>query len=98
MTPLQTLAELNLPTLAGTVPGWCSPEAGWALYRMAMAAPEGTAVVEIGSWMGRSAVWLGWGAKHGACGVRVVTIPRAGHVMMNDDPPAFIEALAAALE
>jgi pimeloyl-ACP methyl ester carboxylesterase len=33
-----------------------------------------------------------------AAGVRVVTIARAGHGMMNDDPPAFIEALVAALE
>ena len=32
-----------------------------------------------------------------AAGVRVVTIPRAGHLMMNDDPPAFVEALVAAL-
>ena len=32
-----------------------------------------------------------------AAGVRVVTIPRAGHLMMDDDPPAFVEALVAAL-
>ena len=31
-------------------------------------------------------------------GVRVVTIPRAGHVMMDDDPQAFVEALVAALK
>jgi pimeloyl-ACP methyl ester carboxylesterase len=32
-----------------------------------------------------------------AAGVRVVTIPRAGHIMMDDDPAAFVEALSMAL-
>jgi pimeloyl-ACP methyl ester carboxylesterase len=32
-----------------------------------------------------------------AAGVRVVTIADAGHVMMNDQPRAFVEALAAAV-
>ena len=31
-----------------------------------------------------------------AAGVAVVTIARAGHVMMNDEPDAFVEALAVA--
>lgn len=32
-----------------------------------------------------------------AAGVRVVTIPDAGHMMMFDNPPAFVAAVAAAL-
>ena len=32
-----------------------------------------------------------------SAGVHVVTIPRAGHLMMVDDPSAFVEALVAAL-
>jgi pimeloyl-ACP methyl ester carboxylesterase len=32
-----------------------------------------------------------------AAGVRVVTIPGAGHMMMDDDPRAFVQALADAL-
>ena len=32
-----------------------------------------------------------------AAGVRVVTIAGAGHLMMDDQPAAFVEALAAAL-
>ena len=31
-----------------------------------------------------------------AAGVNVVTIPGSGHVVMDDQPAAFVEALAAA--
>jgi pimeloyl-ACP methyl ester carboxylesterase len=33
-----------------------------------------------------------------AAGVRVVTIPDAGHVMMEDQPEAFVAALALSLD
>jgi pimeloyl-ACP methyl ester carboxylesterase len=33
-----------------------------------------------------------------AAGVNVVTIPRAGHLMMDDEPAAFVEALVSGLE
>jgi len=33
-----------------------------------------------------------------AAGVRVVTIPDAGHMMMADQPDAFVAAVAAALD
>ena len=33
-----------------------------------------------------------------AAGVRVVTIPDAGHMMMDDNPVSFIAAVAEALE
>ncbi|HEY4227906.1 MAG TPA: alpha/beta hydrolase [Candidatus Limnocylindrales bacterium] len=32
-----------------------------------------------------------------AAGIRVVTIPSAGHMMMFDNPPAFVDAVAAGL-
>jgi pimeloyl-ACP methyl ester carboxylesterase len=32
-----------------------------------------------------------------AAGVRVVTIPNAGHMMMFDNPPAFLAAVVEAL-
>jgi pimeloyl-ACP methyl ester carboxylesterase len=32
-----------------------------------------------------------------AAGIQVITIPDAGHMMMRDNPPAFLDAVAAAL-
>lgn len=32
-----------------------------------------------------------------AAGIQVITIPDAGHVMMRDNPPAFLDALSTAL-
>ena len=32
-----------------------------------------------------------------AAGIQVITIPNAGHMMMRDNPPAFVDAVAVAL-
>lgn len=49
--------------LAATVEGWLGKREGPYLYQLAaVAAPLGV-VVEIGSWQGRSTIWLGKGSE-----------------------------------
>jgi predicted O-methyltransferase YrrM len=59
------------------VPGWLSEDQARWLYDCAGAVPGGGAIVEIGSYRGRSAIVLARGA---GAGVRVVAIdPHAGN-------------------
>jgi predicted O-methyltransferase YrrM len=60
---------------AATIEGWLSDAEGELLFRLAAACPQGLPVVEIGSWKGKSTVWL-------ACGVR----PLAGSLVFAIDP------------
>ena len=45
------------------VEGWLSPVEGYLLYRLARDGAGQGAIVEIGSWMGRSTAWLAAGSK-----------------------------------
>jgi predicted O-methyltransferase YrrM len=55
------------------VDGWLGPLEGRLLYALAAAAdPEGW-IVEIGSWQGKSTIWLAAGARSGR-GARVAAI------------------------
>ncbi len=62
-----------MDTLLAGVDGWLGPEEGRLLYRLAQAADPAGVIVEIGSWHGRSTIWLGAGAAAGR-GARVVAI------------------------
>jgi len=55
----------KLRELAGTINGWLSPGEGELLYNLARKCQGLGAVVEIGSWMGKSTVWLASGCKAG---------------------------------
>jgi predicted O-methyltransferase YrrM len=48
---------------AAAVEGWLSDAQGCALFRCAAAAAGKGVIVEIGSWKGRSTVWLAAGAR-----------------------------------
>jgi predicted O-methyltransferase YrrM len=48
------------------VEGWLTPEEGRLLYRLARNCTGAGVIVEIGSWKGKSAIWLGKGSKAGA--------------------------------
>lgn len=60
MTELQ-----KIHALTSKVAGWLSPAEGELLYRLARACPPGSVVVEIGSYQGRSTIWLGKGSAAG---------------------------------
>ena len=64
--------------LTRDVEGWLTENQGATLYRLARAAQGRGAIVEIGSWKGRSTIWLAIGSREGP-GVPVVAIdPHTG--------------------
>ena len=69
---------------AAHVEGWLSEAQGAALFDAAAAATGRGAIVEIGSWKGRSTVWLGHGAR--LAGRRVYAVDPHEH--SKEDPSA----------
>ncbi len=68
----------DVESISAGVEGWFGPQEGRLLYRLAAEADPRGCIVEIGSWHGRSTIWLGAGAKAGR-GARVVAIdPHTG--------------------
>lgn len=59
--------------LVDGVEGWLATDEGRLLYRLAAAADPAGCIVEIGSWHGKSTIWLAAGAMTGR-GARVVAI------------------------
>ena len=59
--------------LIADVPGWLTDEEGEALYELARTCSGRGAIVEIGSWKGKSTICLGLGSRDGA-GVRIFAI------------------------
>lgn len=56
------LAIREVRALTDTVEGWLGKREGPYLYQLAMGGARLGAVVEIGSWQGRSTIWLGKGS------------------------------------
>ncbi len=72
--PLQEDVE----SISAGVEGWFGSREGRLLYCLAAEADPAGCIVEIGSWHGRSTIWLGAGAKAGR-GTRVFAIdPHTG--------------------
>jgi MMP 1-O-methyltransferase len=63
----------DVDRLVAEVEGWFGLEEGRLLYRLAFEADPAGAIVEIGSWHGRSTIWLAAGAAAGR-GASVVAI------------------------
>jgi len=55
----------HVEALAGTIEGWLSEPEGHLLYELARNCTGRGVIVEIGSWKGRSTVWLASGSKAG---------------------------------
>ncbi|MBI2664402.1 class I SAM-dependent methyltransferase [Candidatus Woesearchaeota archaeon] len=55
----------ELQKTAASIDGWLSPAEGRFLYNSARKCPQSAAIVEIGSWKGKSTVWLASGSKDG---------------------------------
>jgi len=74
--------------IAGMIPGWLFDHQGRMLYRYAAECPAGCVIVEIGSWKGRSTVFLGWGSKNGnGCPVYAVDHHKGSEELL--DYPGF---------
>lgn len=55
----------ELTQISYKIGGWLTEGQGQALYRLAKNCSGKGVIVEIGSWKGRSTVWLGYGSKEG---------------------------------
>ena len=82
---------------AAGIDGWLSEAQGEALFDAAASATGRGAIVEIGSWKGRSTVWLAHGAR--VAGLRVVAVDP--HMGSREDAAArtfddFTRNIAAA--
>jgi MMP 1-O-methyltransferase len=74
----------RVSAVASGIDGWLSDAQGRALLAAAAAATGQGAIVEIGSWKGRSTVWLAEGAR--LAGQRVHAVDR--HTQSLEDPTA----------
>ena len=80
-TPLEFAAQkAHARAAAARAQGWLSDAQGEALF--AAAATGGGQIVEIGSWMGRSTIWLACGAR--MAGQRVYAVDR--HIGSREAP------------
>jgi predicted O-methyltransferase YrrM len=50
-------------SVAATIEGWLTDAEGELLFRLARSCPDGLPIVEIGSWKGKSTVWLAGGVR-----------------------------------
>ena len=64
--------------LVETIDGWLTPKEGQLLYDLARRAPGRGAIVEIGSWKGKSTIWLARGSRRGAGGAVYAIDPHTG--------------------
>ncbi len=65
----------ELRRVLADVPGWLGDEEAFALYELARTCTGRGAIVELGSWRGRSTICLALGSKDGP-GVPVVAVDR----------------------
>jgi MMP 1-O-methyltransferase len=83
-TTRHTILPEDVDRLVADVEGWFGLEEGRLLYRLASEADPAGAIVEIGSWHGRSTIWLAAGAAAGR-GAPVVAIdPHHGTYLRPD--------------
>lgn len=72
------LLPVEVERITAGVEGWFGREEGRLLYRLAHDADPTGCIVEIGSWQGKSTIWLAAGARSGR-GAHVVSIdPHVG--------------------
>ena len=75
----------GLDEITADVHGWLDPAESRLLFRLARDADPAGSIVEIGSWQGRSTIWLAAGAKAGR-GARVVAVdPHRGTYLREGD-------------
>lgn len=84
-TPIQLEPELRaVKILASTIPGWLFGAEMDILFKMAQEVKTNHAVVEIGSYCGRSTVCLGWGVRLGNQALLYAVDPHTGSAEHQD--------------
>lgn len=68
----------EIEALVSRVPGWLSPIEGRLLHSLAQRTPAHGCIVEIGSWQGKSTIWLAAGSGSGRGGRVVAIDPHRG--------------------
>jgi predicted O-methyltransferase YrrM len=97
MTGAMRLLPEDVEGITARVDGWFGPQEGRLLYRLAAEADPAGCIVEIGSWHGKSTIWLAAGARAGR-GARVVAIdPHTGTALRAEGETTEL-ALRANLE
>jgi predicted O-methyltransferase YrrM len=76
--PERHLLPEDVDRIVADVDGWFGPDEGRLLYDLASEADPAGCIVEIGSWHGRSTIWLAAGAKAGRGATVVAIDPHAG--------------------
>jgi len=79
-----SLLPEDVDRLVADVEGWFGLEEGRLLYRLAFEADPAGAIVEIGSWHGRSTIWLAAGAAAGRGASVVAVDPHSGTHLRPD--------------
>jgi len=87
--------------LISEIDGWLSDSEGELLYELAKGVPGGQAIVELGSWKGKSTVWLAKGTEAGQRNKVHSIDPHSGskaHISEGETNtyPAFINNLTKA--
>jgi MMP 1-O-methyltransferase len=94
-TVAQILAAVEFNNLAFRlrgIDGWLDAVEGYALYRLARDGDGSGAIVEIGSWMGRSTAWLAAGSlARNRERVHAVDTFDGGPALKKDDYPVLKE-------
>jgi MMP 1-O-methyltransferase len=93
----QSLLPEDVDRLLADVDGWFGGKEGRLLYRLASEADPAGVIVEIGSWHGRSTIWLAAGAAAGR-GASVVAIDPHQGTHLRPDGHTTEAALRANLE
>ncbi len=83
--PTTTFRLERARATAATIDGWLTDGEGEFLFRIAAACPAHSSIVEIGSWKGKSTVWLASGVSEDS-GIRVFAIDP--HAQSLEDPRA----------
>jgi predicted O-methyltransferase YrrM len=95
--PTAVLAPADVDRVVTSVQGWLGPHEGRLLYRLAADADPRGCIVEIGSWHGRSTIWLAAGSAAGR-GADVVAIDPHRGTRLRADDESTEEILRANLE
>jgi predicted O-methyltransferase YrrM len=77
-TSYRHLRPEDVDRIVADVDGWFGPHEGRLLHRLAAEADPAGYIVEIGSWHGKSTIWLAAGARAGRAAHVVAIDPHTG--------------------